>query len=129
MDLKSYFDDLHKIEADLVREAKDNAVYVTSLFHRERNSTPGCTLSASCRNAARVITDGTHRLATPDEIDSFLKHQQDELRRNSSAEQRNKRQYIVVVDKNEATESSVLLGAEPSKSAAVVGKGSRALKE
>ena len=98
MDLKSYFDDLHKAEAEFEKKHPDGVVYVTSMFHRERNSTPGRTISASCRNAARVIADGTHREASKEEVDAFLAHQEDELRRNTSAEQKNKRQYIVVVD-------------------------------
>ena len=101
MDLREYFGDLHKAESLLERAHPDGIVYVTSLFHRERNSTPGSTMSASCRNAARVITDGTHREATQEEIEAFMAHQQSELRKNTRSEQMNKKQYIVVVDQKE----------------------------
>ena len=104
MNLKDYYNDLRKVEADLEKRFPEGVVHVTSVFQRERNSTPGCTLSAACRNAARVITDGTHREATPAEIEAFLKHQQDELRKNTVSEQKNKRQYIVVVDQKEGQE-------------------------
>ena len=118
MNLQEYYQDLRKVLAKLENEhADDNGVvYVTSLFHRERNSTPGCTLSASCRNAARVITDGTHRLAEPSEIKAFLDHQQDQLKRNTQAEQANRKQFIVVVNDKDATaESSVLTGGIKSE--------------
>jgi hypothetical protein len=108
MDLRSYFDDLHKEEAAFTREFPNGVVYVTSLFHRERNSTPGRTHSANWRNAARVVADGTHRRATQDEIDSFLAHQEEELAKNSVAEQKNKRQYIVVVDGDKKPASAVV---------------------
>lgn len=121
MDLKEYYNDLRKHEARLEVKHPDGIVYVTSVFHRERNSTAGSTLSATCRNAARVLTDGTHREATDDEISSFLQRQQDELRRNAAAEQKNKRQYIVVVDQHEGAETT-LVGAD-SSTPTTAGKG------
>ena len=128
MDLKTYYDDMRKTMADLERRHPDGIVYVTSMFHRERNSTPGSTLSASCRNAARVITDGTHKEATQEEIDNFLDHQQDENRKNTIAEQKNKRQYIVVVDNKEAAEPA-LIGSTTAGQAALSGKKSEASKD
>jgi hypothetical protein len=128
MDLKTYYDDMRKTMADLERRHPDGIVYVTSMFHRERNSTPGSTLSASCRNAARVITDGTHKEATQEEIDNFLDHQQDENRKNTIAEQKNKRQYIVVVDNKEAAEPA-LIGSTTAGKAALSWKNSEASKD
>jgi hypothetical protein len=126
VDLKEYYRDLHAIEADLEKRHDDGIVYVTSLFHRERNSTPGSTLSATCRNAARVITDGTHREATSEEVDAFLLHQQDQLRRNAKAEQMNKKQYIVVVDQKETFEPVFAGAVEASKP---LGKAKASSKE
>ena len=101
MDLKEYYRDLRKKEAELEKEYPDGVVYITSLFHREKNSTPGSTCSARWFNAARAITDQTHRIATREEVQGFLQHQQDELKRNTQSEQRNKKQFIVVVDRDE----------------------------
>ena len=117
MNLRTYFDDLHSKEAELVRNHPDGVVYVTSLFHREKNSTPGATLSAACRNAARVITDGTHRLATDEEVEKFHQRQEAELRKNTASEQRNKKQYIVVVDQKEQIDGA-LVGASTERSPA-----------
>ncbi len=96
MDLKQYFTDLNEKEAELKSKHADNIVHVTSLFYRERNSTPGTTASANCRNAARVITDGTHREATEDEVAAFYDRQDEELKRNIKSEQTKKQQYVIV---------------------------------
>jgi hypothetical protein len=122
MDLREYFGDLHAKEAELEKKFPEGVVHVTSLFHRERNSTPGSTLSATCRNAARVITDGTHREATQGEIEGFALHQQDQLRRNTAAEQANKKQYIVVVDQKESAEPVFAGGVEAGRPATGRGK-------
>jgi len=121
MDLGTYFRDLKVNEAALMasRRGKDghveNVVHVTSLFHRERNSTAGTTIGATIANAARVITDGTHREATPDEIAAFRAHQQDELERSTVAEQLKKKQYIVVVDQKDSAESAVFRTKQQQK--------------
>jgi hypothetical protein len=97
MDLKQYYGELAEKEEELLKSSgKNKVVYVTSRFYRERNSTPGATVSATPYNAARVITDGTHQLATQEEIAKFVKHQQDELTKNIKAEQSKKQQYVVV---------------------------------
>jgi hypothetical protein len=122
MDLKEYFKDAHAEEARLEKEYPEGVVHVTSLFHRERGSTPGSTLSATCRNAARVITDGTHRVSTQEEIDGFLKHQQTQLRKNAAAEQANKKQYIVVVNQKDG-ESPEAVFAGGAEAAPAIGRG------
>ena len=71
MDLRAYFDDMNSKEAEFKVKYKENIVHVTSLFHRERNSTAGNVISATRHNAARVITDGTHRESTPEEVAQF----------------------------------------------------------
>jgi len=100
VNLQEYYGDLRAKRAELERKYPSGEVFVTSLFHRERNSTAGAVCSATLYNAARVITDGTHREATKEEIDLFLQHQQDQLRRNTAAEQATRKQFIVVLDKD-----------------------------
>jgi hypothetical protein len=103
MDLKAYYSELSEKEAELLKgSGKNKVVYVTSKFYRERNSTPGSTVSATPANAARVITDGTHQLATQEEIAKFIKHQNDELTKNIRAEQSKKQQYVVVTSNAKA---------------------------
>jgi hypothetical protein len=103
MDLKEYFGAIRTEAARLEKSDHDRKgfIHVTSIFHRERNSTAGRTYSATYLNAARVITDNTHREATRAEVDGFFAHQDQELRKNMAMEQKNKKQYIVVVDEKD----------------------------
>lgn len=130
MDLRQYYNDLRAKESELekVAKAQDGVVYVTSVFHREKNSTAGATLGASPRNAARVITDGTHRDATEDEVRAFYIRQQEQLSATTKMEQMKKKQYIVVVDRNEPSESA-MLGGLPTSFAKNVAKATPAEKE
>lgn len=101
MDLKEYFDDVKNKEKELIKEEdpkEPGVTYVMSLYNREKNSVGGCVLAAAHKNAARVITDGTHRKATQDEIDAFLQHQEANKLRSTRSEQSKNRQYVVVVD-------------------------------
>lgn len=113
MNLKEYYSDMGREKAKLEQKHPDGVVYVTSLYSRDRNSTPGCTLSASCYNAARVITDGTHRESTREEVDGFLNHQQSQRVMVAKAEQLKKQQYMIVVDQTEKVVD--LAGAKVSK--------------
>lgn len=112
MDLKLYYQDLRATEEVLRSKSRatDGVVYVTSVYHREKNSTAGQTLSAEPRNAARVITDGTHREATKDEVAAFHEQQQIELRKNVKMEQLKKQQYIVVVDQHQPNQAAAVHG-------------------
>lgn len=96
MDLRQYFTDKKAKQAELEKKFSDGVVHVTSVFYRERNSTAGATSSATVENAARVITDGTHREATEDEIAAFYARQKSDLEKHIRAEQVKKQQYVVV---------------------------------
>lgn len=121
MDLKEYYKDLHATEAQLEKEFPDDIVYVTSVRHREKNSVAGQTLSATHANAARVITDGTHRLSTPQEVRDFLALQNANRMKSVKAEQAKKQQYVVVMDGGNPADAGLLgdghkqLGVDPAK--------------
>jgi hypothetical protein len=113
MDLRQYFMDKREEEAKLKQQFPEGVVYVTSKFYRERNSTAGAVFSATISNAARVITDGTHRVSEEPEIRSFLDHQEKELRKHAMAEQGKRQQYMVItsgVTPQEAMNSTVVPG-------------------
>lgn len=97
-DIAKFYSDLRKLQASLEAEYPTGVVHVTSVENRQLNSLPGVTLSATAYNAARVITEGTHRLATKEEIAAFHTLQQDNHREASMAEQRRNKQFVVVVD-------------------------------
>lgn len=108
MDLKEYFADKRTVEAQLEREFPNDIVYVTSVRHREKNSVAGQTLSATHANAARVITDGTHRLATAEEVRGFLELQNSNRLKSVKAEQAKKQQYIVVMDGENLSDAGLM---------------------
>lgn len=122
MDLKQYYIDLNQNQAKLEIQFPDGIVHVTSLFYRERNSTPGHTSSATHRNAARVITDGTHRVATEPEINDFYQRQEDQRLAVVRSEQQKKRQFVVMVDGGvaETIQRQPLKNSAPAPTAAVV---------
>lgn len=98
MDIKEYYRDLHKTAAELERKNPERIVHVTSVYNREKNATAGCTLSATPENAARVITDGTHREATKEEVAAFLTLQENNRIKAVKSEQAKNKQFVVVLD-------------------------------
>ena len=115
MDLKEYFDDKRATMEQLRKKYPNNLVHVTSKFYRERNSTEGATASANYANAARVITDGTHREATEAEIAKFYEQQQRELEKNTRSEQSKKQQYVIVTDNSSSLSNATVVPAQKGK--------------
>ena len=105
MDTKRYYSDIRKLETELTERCNGNTVHITSVFNREKNSTEGATCSASAYNAARAIVDSTHRLATPEEVQSFARLQEKNRRESIDGEIRKRQQFVTVV--NQKTEDSV----------------------
>lgn len=116
MDLKEYYKDLHQQEAELSRRFPDGEVHVTSVYNRERNSKAGRTVSATCYNAARVITDGTHRESTAAERESFFALQERNRITAIRQEQMKKQQYVVVVDPDQPANAIASRAARTSQS-------------
>jgi hypothetical protein len=108
MNLTEYYRELNDTAKDLERSHPDGVVHVTSLRNREKNSVAGKTLSAGCRNAARVITDGTHRVATLEEINAFAELQEKNRVVATLSEQRKRQQYIVLVDESQPANAGLL---------------------
>lgn len=112
MNMRDYYSDKLLEERRLRDKHPNGVVFVTSVFNRDRSSVAGQTLSATCSNAARVITDGTHRESTKDEIKAFITHQQQQKVSLALAEQKNKQQYVMVVDRKATPQelASVMVG-------------------
>ena len=113
MDLRQYFSDKREEMANLKQKFPEGVVHITSKFYRERNSTAGATYTATIENAARGITDGTHRLSEDNEIQEFNDHQERELRKHARSEQAKRQQYMVItsgVTPQEAINSTVVPG-------------------
>ncbi|MGA2115994.1 MAG: hypothetical protein ABSH56_14730 [Bryobacteraceae bacterium] len=110
MDIKEYYDEIARENKRLVRdllarkhagqpepemvadeygdaEKRPTAVYLTSVRNRDRNTTAGHVCLAFIWDAkgnpglaATRIAEGTHRVSTAEEIDAYLKRQQDQRR-------------------------------------------------
>lgn len=104
MTAREYFDEVHKVEAELeAKYSKQGYVYVTSVRNLEKGSTAGATVSATFRIAALNMVKGTHREAVQSEIDVFLERQNEELRKSTLADQRKGNTTYVVLDKTPET--------------------------
>jgi len=101
MDVRQYYSDRRKIAVDLVKQFPDGIVYITSIFNRERNTTEGATCSVGIDNATRCLVEGTHRLATEEEIDRFNQLQETNRVEAAKGEQRKRQQYVVVVNEGD----------------------------
>jgi len=104
MDLREYFGELRVTEKDLEKKHPNRVVYVTSVKNSMKNSTPGATFSTTPYNAARGITDETHRLATDDEIQAFIDHQERNRVTNQRSEASKKKEIVVVMDRSQVRE-------------------------
>lgn len=62
-------------DEDVEATKANTSVYVVSVKNRQLNSTPGQVSLAYLNNATRGITDGTHAVATQEQIDEYLKRQ------------------------------------------------------
>ncbi len=116
MDIKEYFEEIARENKRLVRdllagkhpgqpepelvaddygesEKRPTAVYLTSVRNRDRNTTAGhvCLVlvwdaKGNPGLAATRIVEGTHRVSTAEEIDAYLKRQQDQKRMHEAAD-------------------------------------------
>lgn len=67
-------------------EKQPTAVYLTSVRNRERGTTNGhCALSTIDLAATRIV-EGTHRVATEDEIVAYIKRQVDQKAYHEAAD-------------------------------------------
>jgi hypothetical protein len=110
MEIKQYYEDIRRENQRLVKdllagkhpaqpepelvtdeygesEKRPVAVWMTSVKHRERMTVPGNTCLVAIWDkkgnpgiAATRIVEGTHRVATAEEIEANLKHQQEQRR-------------------------------------------------
>jgi hypothetical protein len=71
MDLKAFKRDMLKKQAELELAHPSGYLYVTSQYHREKNVAAGTVTEVNIPNAARVLTERTHAVSTPEEIEAY----------------------------------------------------------
>lgn len=126
MDLQEYYKNIRKEEARLKEEFGTRTIYVMSVKNSSKNTLPGKVHAASHYNAARVLVDETHRLATEDEVRGYLDHQEDCRQEALRSEARKKKEVVVVMDRG-GHSSSFPEGSEGlvEDALAAAGSGSR----
>jgi hypothetical protein len=80
MDIRAFNEDVRQAAAQLFREYPSGFLFVTSLPIRGYPGS-GRTVEVTCSAAGKLLTEGTHRVATPEEIEAF--HVATEARRHA----------------------------------------------
>lgn len=104
MDLREYFGELRKTETRLIDKFPNRVVFVTSVKNSSKNSTAGATYSTTPYNAARGLTDETHRESTTDEIEAFMAHQENNRVETQRSEAKKRKEIVVVMDRQQVHE-------------------------
>lgn len=98
----------HEQRSRAFREAKDDSawegqnrdgldVYLTSVVNYDKGTTAGTTYIAHRRLGAQRIVEGTHRVATPKEIQDHLERLEQNRRDGEAAYVKRNRQFITQV--------------------------------
>jgi hypothetical protein len=69
--------------------------FITSVRNFSKGTTPGSVCEVSSRNSARFIFDGTHRLATTEEVSTYLEERAAEYQVHRNTELARKQQMVV----------------------------------
>lgn len=85
MDIQKYYQQVRLTREELTKQIPSGFCLVMSVANLEKNSTAGNLCEVTVADAARLLTDGTHRLATPEEVDGH-RSAQDKERARISAE-------------------------------------------
>jgi hypothetical protein len=97
MDVKQHNQDI----ADAVRELSprypDDTVIVMSLTNRDRNSTAGRVVEVNVKQAAKLVVEKTHRLATAEEIEAFKSRNDNEKKRIEQSELKRAGQSLRII--------------------------------
>lgn len=83
-----FWQDKAKTQADLTKRYPEGALFVTSVHNRSTGSTTGTVSAVSLDNAARLITMGTHRESTEEEVAAHAKQETINARQAREAEVR-----------------------------------------
>lgn len=93
MDIKSFVARMQEKRKELEGQYPKGYCLVQTVFNPNTNTVGGVTCEVSVDQAARLITEGSHRLATKEEAEVFRKQQED-ARADILAEEIRKRQQF-----------------------------------
>lgn len=86
MDIPAFRAAIRAKRSELAADYPDGCLYVTSLNNRLYNTTAGKVCEVTVDNAARLLTQETHRIATESEIAAFKAAAESRRLANEAAE-------------------------------------------
>ncbi len=95
MDLQAYWAGIRAQRAVLDVQFPEGFCHLCSIANRDRDTVAGNVTVVANDNAARCLAEGTHRIATPQEIDGWKALQEDNRRMSSEWELRSRKQFFV----------------------------------
>ena len=98
--------------AEIATHYPDGVVHIISRHNREKNTTAGAISTASLQLAAECLVNNTHDLASPEQIATFKRDQQERRRQILMTERSKKTEHILVVNQSEAESKGLPLPIE-----------------
>jgi hypothetical protein len=95
MDLKAYWAGIRQQQAALAAQFPEGFCHLCSVANRDRNTVAGNVTVVAVDNAARCLAEGTHRIATAEDIAGWQARQEDNRRLSSEVEFRTRGQFFV----------------------------------
>ncbi len=112
MDVRQYWQDVVQKMREIGPDHPDGIVYLISRHNREKNTTAGMVCTASIEHAAECLVNNTHDLAAPEQIRAHKERQEGVKKTILNAEISKKQQFVMVVDRDEATSRGIPVGAD-----------------
>lgn|ERR1019366_2285300 len=97
MTSETYYSDLRAKKDSLAAQYPDGCLLVASVANRLRGSTAGNVCEVDIANGARLLLDGTHREANPEEVQLFREAQELQARVTTDPLQAARKQFGLLV--------------------------------
>jgi hypothetical protein len=97
MNIPQYRQDIREKIAELSPMFPDDCCLMMSLTNRDRNSTAGHVCETNVAQAAKLIVENTHRLASSEEISAFKSCNDNEKKRIEQAELKRAGQSLRII--------------------------------
>jgi hypothetical protein len=95
MDLQAYWSGIRQQRAALDAQFPEGFCHLCSIGSLDRNTVAGNVTVAANDNAARCIAEGTHQIASTEEVAAWKARQEDNRRLSSEVEFRTRGQFFV----------------------------------
>lgn len=94
-------------------QPRDGTCYISSVFNRDRGTSKGDVCLASINLAGQRVVEGTHQLATEDEIQKLLDNHKDRAREIAHLEIKRRQSFVVNVPAGENFSEQLVKNSAP----------------